>query len=114
MGSSHKATITAKDLQRRDQKASTAVILTGAVSGVVGRVLTQPLERLRIMKQIAAENYSSRGIAGGLLYMYRVEGVRGLFRGGVLEAVIGGPGCATEFYCYDLFKSLISQHSHSG
>ena len=65
------------------------------------------------MKQIAAENYASRGIAGGLMYMYRVEGMRGLFRGGLLEAAIGGPGCAAEFYCYDLFKSWISQHSHT-
>ena len=80
-------------------------LITGGFAGAVSRTATSPLERLRILKQTASENYKGRGTLSSFIHMYKTEGTLGFFKGNGITCIKIVPFSALEFYFYEVFKN---------
>lgn len=80
-------------------------LLTGSISGAISRTLTNPLERLKMLKQVKVPEYESLTVWRSLKYMWRNEGFYGLLKGNGVNVIRIAPFSAFEFFFYDLYKS---------
>jgi len=87
------------------KKTSWGHLLTGGIAGAVSRTATSPLERLRILQQTSAQGYKGLGTIGSLTHMYKMEGMRGFFKGNGATVAKIAPFSAFEFYFYEIIKS---------
>ncbi len=69
--------------------------VTGAISGVFSRTATNPLERLKILRQLTTKEFKALSISESFVYMWKEEGMRGFFKGNGANAIRVGP-----FYAY--------------
>ena len=81
--------------------------MTGSISGAISRTVTNPLERLKMLKQVATPEYRNMTIKQSFLVMYQKEGIYGFFKGNWSNCVKIMPFTAVEFYFYDFYKNLI-------
>jgi solute carrier family 25 phosphate transporter 23/24/25/41 len=83
----------------------------GAVAGMIATVSVYPMEVVRthmiIQPSRGKKNFS--GIHGGLRWIYRKEGLRGLYRGGLSGLVGSIPFEGIQFACYEYGKSYTVQ-----
>ncbi|OQS05548.1 Mitochondrial Carrier (MC) Family [Thraustotheca clavata] len=79
----------------------------GAIAGMIATMTVYPMEvvRTRIIVHTSKENKKS--IAKMLTDIYRVEGLRGLYRGGLSGLVGSIPFEGVQFACYEYCKSYI-------
>jgi len=80
--------------------------IAGALSGLISRVITAPLERLKILYQV---NYAGKGlkppnIFNGLKQVYLNEGLFGLFRGNLVNLIKCTPDSAIKLYVFEKSK----------
>ena len=80
--------------------------VTGATSGAVSRTLTNPLERLKILRQLGISDYKGKGLFKSLGWMWTSEGFYGFFKGNGINVVRIAPFVAFQFYFYELFKRV--------
>lgn len=84
------------------------LLVAGGVAGAVSRTCTSPLERLKIlnqvrgMKTIGKNEY--RGVFSSLAQMYRIEGLRGFFKGNGTNVIRIAPYSAIQFMSYEKYK----------
>jgi len=69
--------------------------------------VTNPLERLKMLKQVNAAEYEGRNTMQSLIYMSKREGFYGLLKGNGVNVVRIAPFSAFEFFFYDLYKRFI-------
>lgn len=74
-------------------------LASGAIAGILSRTATAPLERWKILRQI--------GRPANLQTMYRRAGVRGLFRGNLLNVMRVAPYNAIQLTSYDTYKKAL-------
>ncbi|KAH7513813.1 hypothetical protein FEM48_Zijuj11G0022000 [Ziziphus jujuba var. spinosa] len=77
-------------------------LIAGGVAGGVSRTAVAPLERLKILLQV--QNPHSKkynGTVQGLKYIWRTEGLRGLFKGNGTNCARIIPNSAVKFYSYE-------------
>ena len=99
--------------------SDSAVFLSGAVSGVVSRTATAPLDRLKMLMQVSSRPPGSRPPDGGMT-SYRPDGVisglRGIhqrggffsfFQGNTANVIKVMPESGVKFWSYDAAKQLI-------
>ena len=69
--------------------------------------MTNPLERLKMLKQVSVGQYAGLNTVQSFVYMYRVEGVYGFFKGNGVNVVRIAPFSAFEFFFYEFYKQKI-------
>ncbi|GKU87978.1 hypothetical protein SLEP1_g2299 [Rubroshorea leprosula] len=96
-------------LARQGVKAPSYAVLTickslvaGGVAGGVSRTAVAPLERLKILLQVQnPHNIKYNGTIQGLKYIWRTEGLRGLFKGNGTNCARIVPNSAVKFFSYE-------------
>ena len=82
-------------------------LVTGGIAGAVSRTATSPLERLRILQQVATVEYRGLGTIGSFRHMARTEGMLGFFKGNGMTVLKITPFSAAEFYFYEVYKIML-------
>ena len=77
--------------------------LIGGIAGAISRTLTAPLERLKILRQNKLDdgNYMKRK---AVRYIFKTEGVRGLFKGNLMNCSRYVPQSAVQFHVFNFCK----------
>lgn len=80
--------------------------IAGALAGAVSRTLTAPLERLKILYQVnyRCTKIKPPSIFKGLQQIYSTDGVRGLFRGNLINVTKATPETAIRLYIFEKAK----------
>ena len=80
-----------------------ARLVFGALAGLLGQTVTYPMDivRRRMQTEGAAIAVEYNGIVSTLSYVYRTEGVRGLFKGVSMNWVKGPIVVSISFNLYD-------------
>eukprot|EP00731_Ephydatia_muelleri_P017801 Em0010g899a len=92
-----------------------ARLVFGAIAGLFGQTVTYPMDivRRRMQTEGMALPVAYEGIVGTLSYVYRTEGIRGLFKGVSMNWVKGPIVVSISFNVYDLVThSLLQRKSH--
>ncbi|KAF4353165.1 hypothetical protein CsatB_004685 [Cannabis sativa] len=77
-------------------------LIAGGVAGGVSRTAVAPLERLKILLQVQnPHSIKYNGTVQGLKYIWRTEGLRGLFKGNGTNCARIVPNSAVKFYSYE-------------
>ncbi|KAL5727098.1 Mitochondrial adenine nucleotide transporter adnt1 [Ranunculus cassubicifolius] len=77
-------------------------LVAGGVAGGVSRTAVAPLERLKILLQVQnPHNIKYNGTIQGLKYIWRTEGLRGLFKGNGTNCARIVPNSAVKFFSYE-------------
>ena len=89
------------------KKTNYGHLFTGGIAGAVSRTATSPFERLRILQQTVIKDYAGLSTWGSFKQMYKLEGVKGYFKGN--GATVGkiAPFSAFEFYFYEVYKNTL-------
>ena len=82
-------------------------LVTGSISGAISRTLTNPLERLKVLKQVSIGEYAGKSTLECFRYMWKVEGFYGFFKGNGVNVVRVAPFSAFEFFFYEFYKQNI-------
>ena len=97
----------------QEKKNETLVILSnlfsGALAGLTAQNLTYPGDTLRRRLQtngIGGEKKKYRNSFDAISKIYRMEGIRGFFKGILLNSYRVLPSSAIQFACYDFLKSI--------
>ncbi|KAL5551931.1 hypothetical protein UlMin_002549 [Ulmus minor] len=77
-------------------------LVAGGVAGGVSRTAVAPLERLKILLQVQnPHNIKYSGTVQGLKYIWKTEGLRGMFKGNGTNCARIVPNSAVKFYSYE-------------
>ncbi|KAG6420200.1 hypothetical protein SASPL_116720 [Salvia splendens] len=77
-------------------------LVAGGVAGGVSRTAVAPLERLKILLQVQnPHSIKYSGTVQGLKYIWRTEGLRGLFKGNGANCARIVPNSAVKFFSYE-------------
>jgi solute carrier family 25 phosphate transporter 23/24/25/41 len=79
-------------------------LLTGSVSGAIARTVTNPLERLKILKQVDVGVYGKMNSFQSLAHMAKSEGMAGMMKGNGVNLVRIVPFSGLEFFFYEFYK----------
>lgn len=66
--------------------------------------MTNPLERLKMLKQVSVGEYKGLSTMQSFAYMWRNEGFYGFLKGNGVNVIRIAPFSAFEFYFYELYK----------
>jgi len=83
-------------------------LMSGAFAGIVSRTFTAPLDRLKILYQVmySNKNVSPPGIKDGLKQIYQNDGIKGLFRGNLINVIKACPDTMLKFFFFEKFKNF--------
>ena len=82
-------------------------LICGAIAGAVSRIITAPLERLKILYQINYKGSSKPpNILNGLKEIIKNDGITGLFRGNLINMMKSTPETSIRLACFEFFKHL--------
>ncbi|KFK30686.1 hypothetical protein AALP_AA6G014800 [Arabis alpina] len=77
-------------------------LFAGGVAGGVSRTAVAPLERMKILLQVQnPHSIKYNGTVQGLKYIWRTEGLRGLFKGNGTNCARIIPNSAVKFFSYE-------------
>ncbi|KAL0015962.1 hypothetical protein SO802_003031 [Lithocarpus litseifolius] len=77
-------------------------LVAGGVAGGVSRSAVAPLERLKILLQVQnPHSIKYNGTIQGLKYIWRTEGIRGMFKGNGTNCARIVPNSAVKFFSYE-------------
>ena len=83
-------------------------LFAGGVAGGVSRTAVAPLERLKILQQVAGSSTAVyNGVWGGLGHIWKTEGVRGMFKGNGANCIRIVPNSASKFLAYEYLEGAI-------
>lgn len=74
----------------------------------MAKTTTAPLERVKILFQVATIHYPFKGVVPTLRRIVEREGFRGLYKGNVSSLVRIFPYAATQFAAFDIFKAALT------
>ncbi len=99
-----------QDKLEEDKKYKYKHFIAGALSGLISRIITGPLERLKILYQV---NYAGKGLKPpnifvGLKEVYLNDGFLGLFRGNLVNLIKCTPDSAIKLYVFEKSKHFFS------
>ena len=83
--------------------------IAGALSGILSRIITAPLERLKILYQVnyAGSTLKPPNILRGLQQIYIKDGFLGLFRGNLVNILKSTPDNAIKLYVFEKTKYFL-------
>jgi len=83
-------------------------LVAGGVAGGVSRTAVAPLERLKILQQVAGSTTEAyNGVARGLTHIWRTEGVAGMFKGNGANCIRIVPNSASKFLAYEYLEGAL-------
>ena len=82
-------------------------LASGSIAGLISRAITHPLERLRILQQLNDPVFVNLKTHEAIKKMYRLEGIRGLWKANMVNSCMSAPFSAFEFYFYEFFKNTL-------
>ncbi len=88
--------------------------IAGAISGFCSRTITAPLERLKILYQVNYKSSQTPNIFIGLKDLYIKDGIKGLFRGNLINLIKSTPDMAIKLYIFEKAKSFLRLRNGSG
>jgi|TARA_B110000977_G_scaffold123278_1_gene158185 solute carrier family 25 phosphate transporter 23/24/25/41 len=83
-------------------------LLAGGIAGGVSRTAVAPLERLKILQQVAGsstKNYN--GVWNGLSHIWKSEGIKGMFKGNGANCIRIVPNSASKFLAYEYLEGAL-------
>jgi solute carrier family 25 phosphate transporter 23/24/25/41 len=80
--------------------------ISGALSGMISRAMVAPLDRLKILYQVnyIGKGINPPGILKGFKDIYKYEGIKGLFRGNLVNLMKTTPDFAIKLYSFSILK----------
>ncbi|CAL5360172.1 unnamed protein product [Camellia sinensis] len=89
-------------------------LFAGGVAGGVSRTAVAPLERLKILLQVQnPHSIKYSGTVQSLKYIWRTEGLRGLFKGNGTNCARIVPNSAVKFFSYEeASKGILGLYRH--
>eukprot|EP00940_MAST-03C_sp_MAST-3C-sp2_P002789 g2789.t1 len=84
-------------------------LLLGAIAGLTAQSICFPLDTVRRRMQLAGTNY--KGTLDAFLTIPRKEGIRGLYKGMLPNAIKIVPNNGIRFLAYEFFKSVLGAES---
>lgn len=81
-------------------------IFFGGLAGIFSKTLTTPIERLKTLRQNKLDDLNYRK-GGALRYIFKHEGIRGLFKGNIINCIRTFPQTATQYGTYQLAKNML-------
>ncbi|KAL7668982.1 hypothetical protein ACOME3_009658 [Neoechinorhynchus agilis] len=85
-------------------------LASGMVAGITSRTATAPLDRLKVVMQYLGTR-KEISMANGISYLVKEGGIRGLWRGNLLNCIKIAPETALKFMFYDELKEAIRRLS---
>jgi solute carrier family 25 phosphate transporter 23/24/25/41 len=82
-------------------------LVAGGIAGAVSRTAVSPLERLKILYQLANGRKARAGVLRSLDTMYRTEGIMGFFKGNGTNILRIVPYSAVQFATYESVKRVL-------
>ena len=83
-------------------------LVAGGVAGGVSRTAVAPLERLKILQQVAGSTTTAyNGVLRGLTHIMRTEGMVGMFKGNGANCIRIVPNSASKFLAYETLESWL-------
>ncbi len=87
-------------------------LLAGGIAGGVSRTAVAPLERLKILQQVAGSSTSNyNGVMKGLSHIWRTEGINGMFKGNGANCIRIVPNSASKFLAYEYLEGYLLAHN---
>lgn len=81
--------------------------LLQSISGSISRTVTNPLERLKMLKQVSVSEYAGLSTMQSFKFMWQNEGFYGFLKGNGVNVVRIAPFSAFEFYFYEFYKTKL-------
>jgi len=82
-------------------------LLSGGISASIARTVTNPIERLEILRQVGNTDYKGLSLSESLTKFYKTQGVTGLFKGNSASIARIFPYSAIEFYSFEFYKNFL-------
>ena len=83
-------------------------LVAGGVAGGVSRTAVAPLERLKILQQVAGSTTTAyNGVARGLAHIMKTEGMAGMFKGNGANCIRIVPNSASKFLAYETLEGWL-------
>lgn len=73
----------------------------------MARTLTNPIERVEILRQVENVDFKGLNISNSLIKIYKTQGIQGLFKGNFASIARVFPFSALEFYFIEFYKNII-------
>lgn len=87
-------------------------LLSGGISAAIARTITNPIERLEILRQVENADYKGMNLIQAVVKFYKTQGISGLFKGNSASIIRIFPFSAIEFYSFEFYKNIfIRGHS---
>lgn len=87
-------------------------LISGIMSSVLSRTFVAPLDRLKLLYQV---NYighkKTPSIYHGLLQIYQTDGMKGFFKGNLVNNMKGSPENGIKFYTYEIMKQTLQKYN---
>lgn len=98
----------------QQQVSKKRLVLSGIITGTVGRVLTHPIDTLKARAQVIRSRMSLTdvlkfGLVKTAKETYAMDGLKGFYRGVVINVLGGAPATVLYFYFYDQSKAYLSK-----
>lgn len=86
--------------------------IAGGCAGAASRTVVSPLERLKIIQQVQAQNSDKqyKGVWRSLVRMWKEEGFRGFMRGNGINCLRIVPYSAVQFTTYEQIKKFFTRN----
>lgn len=81
-------------------------LLSGGLSASIARTITNPVERLEILRQVENVDYKGLSLPKALIKFYNTQGISGLFKGNSASIARIFPFSAIEFYSFEFYKNM--------
>jgi hypothetical protein len=88
-------------------------LLTGGISASIARTITNPIERLEILRQVGNTDYKGLSLSKSIKKFYQTQGLTGLFKGNSASIARIIPFSAIEFYSFEFYKNLLMRGEHN-
>mmetsp|Transcript_46615 Transcript_46615/g.74541 ORF Transcript_46615/g.74541 Transcript_46615/m.74541 type:complete len:361 (-) Transcript_46615:656-1738(-) len=87
-------------------------LFAGGVAGGLSRTAVAPLERLKILQQVAGSSTTAyNGVYRGLAHIMKTEGMKGMFKGNGANCIRIVPNSASKFLAYEYLEGHILAYS---
>jgi len=87
----------------------TASFISGGCAGMAAKFLIAPFDRVKILFQTTARPFSFQAGVKEALFVYKGEGLRGLWRGNLVTMLRIFPYSATQFVVFDYFQPVFQK-----
>lgn len=81
-------------------------LISGGIAASFGRTITNPIERIEILRQVENIDYKGMNLKNTFKKVYNTQGIFGFFKGNTASIIRIFPFSAIEFYSLETFKNF--------